>query len=130
MAFLVCYSRDIEDHARDRRQHAAYLPQVFYELIFEVCRSDQRTFPVLGRIASLRYKSPTLLVDGPELAQLTQELSSLSGGGDGARDLLAAVEEAMARRCSLTISGDMYPELGGEHEAAEELDSRRWWRFW
>lgn len=113
MAFLVCYSLAVEDHAKDPRRQAAYLSQAFYELIFDVCRPDRRAFPVLGRIANLRYKSPTLLLDGPALIQLVRELRSLAHGGDGARDLLAASEQAMARQCSLTISGDMYPELDG-----------------
>ena len=111
MAFLVWYSRTIEDHARDHQHRAAYLPQAFYELIYAVCRPSQRAFPVLSRIASLRYKSPRLLVADADLESLINELGRLPGSGDGGRDLLAAAEAAIARSCSLTISADMYPEL-------------------
>lgn len=130
MAFLVCYSQVVEDHAQDPRQTAAYLPQSFYERIFAVCRPDPRTFPVLGRIAKLRYESPPLLVQGAELPQLVRELSALEQGAEGVGDLRAAVESAMARRCSLTISGDMHAELGGAPRRAGGIGRRAWWRFW
>ena len=119
MAFLVCYSETTEDHARER---AAYLPQAFYELIFEVCRDEGSGYPVLGEMARLRYDGPAMQVGPDRLPQLMVELRNLGTRGRGAVDLLAAAEEAKVRGCSLTISGDMHPEL--------EDRRRPWWRFW
>ena len=111
MAFLVCYSATVEDHVGPP---AAYLPQGFYETIFRVCRHRDSGFPILGRIARLRYKSPTLLVGPDELPQLVVELRRLPDESGGGRDLLAAASEAIVRPCSLAISGDMYPELADQ----------------
>ncbi len=108
MAFLVCFSTTVEDHTKEK---AAYLPQAFYETVFRVCRHDDSGFPILRRIARLRYKSPTLLLDSDELPRLVAELGRLSDESGGGRDLLAAVRKAVVRPCTLTISGDMYPEL-------------------
>ena len=124
MAFLVCYSRSLDDHTKDR---AAYLPQSFYELIFNVCCDDATTYPVLHLIARLKYHSPTMLMSSGELPGLINELHRLGDAGAGGRDLLASAQEAMRRSCSLTISGDMHPELGGERG---EPRRRPWWRFW
>ena len=108
MAFLICYSSTVEDHPREK---AAYLPQSFYEWIVKVCRADEDRFPRLRQIASLRYKSPTLLLTPRELPLLVKELQHLNSDDTGALDFMAAATEAIARPCSLTISGDMYPEL-------------------
>lgn len=124
LAFLVCYSATVEDHARDR---AAYLPQMFYETIFRVCRHEESGFPILGRIARLRYKSPPLLVGRDELPQFVVELRRLRDESGGGRDLLAAANKAIARPCSLTISGDMCPELA---EQQSEPGTRPWSRLW
>jgi len=60
MALLVCYSSSPpEDHARKK---ALYLDQEFYELIFAHCRCDPGHYAVLREIASLRYKSPVMVV--------------------------------------------------------------------
>jgi hypothetical protein len=112
MAFLVCFSRKLEDHAQIR---AAYLPQTFYELIFTTCLSDDAEFDVLRDIARLRYKSPSILIGADRLVRLLEELDRLReavGGRDGISDLSQAAEQAISDGCSLTISGDMYPELG------------------
>lgn len=123
LAFLVCYSMTVEDHPRDP---AAYLPQGFYETISRVCRAEGSGFPILGRIARLRYKSPTLLVGRDELPRLVAELHLLRDA-NGARDLLAAAEKALERPCSLTISADMCPELPCRPSTPTD---RPWWRFW
>ena len=83
-----------------------------YVTIFLRCRSELSGFPCLGRIARLRYKSPTSLVGPEDLPGLIDELRRLGNQGSDAHDLMNAAREAMVRRCSLTISGDMCPELG------------------
>lgn len=112
MAFLVCYSTDPpEDHTRDV---AIYLDQAFYKMIFEHCRGLESGFAILGAIAALRYKSPTLVVDPDSLKMLACELNRLSDNGhlhSQVPDLCAVVDSALKRNCSLTVSGDMYPEL-------------------
>jgi hypothetical protein len=61
MAFLVCYSKSAsgDDHPGDR---AIYLDQRFYELIYTSCRTEHGLYSVLREIASLKYKSPTLVI--------------------------------------------------------------------
>jgi hypothetical protein len=112
MAFLVCYSRSApEDHTRHT---AIYLDQDFYELIFRHCISERSHYASLSVIASLRYKSPLLVVTGDELDSLTDELVALEQTGRSHRQLAAFREvcaKAKADGCNLSISGDMYPEL-------------------
>jgi len=109
MAFLVCYSSSLDDHTRDK---AVYLDQAFYELIFAQCASDR--YRVLREIASLRYKSPTIIVSQDRLGLLSDELTMLSASGVS-HPQIGEFSQACARAqtdgCSLTISGDMYPEL-------------------
>ena len=109
MAFLVCYSSSLADHAR---KTAVYMDQRFYELIFAHCRSG--SYSVLREIASLRYKSPTIALRRERLHLLDQELTQLEASGVShpqIADLKLACERATAESCCLTISGDMYPEL-------------------
>lgn len=112
MAFLVCYSTNPpKDHTRDR---AIYLDQSFYKLIYEHCRGLEAGYATLGTIAALRYKSPTLVVNPDSLKILACELNRLSDNGhlhSQIPDLCVVVDTALKRNCSLTISGDMYPEL-------------------
>jgi hypothetical protein len=112
MAFLVCYSRSpSDDHARDR---AIYLDHRFYELIFKHCRSERGPYTVLREIASLRYKSPMLIVIRDRLTLLDQELEKLEASGLS-HPQIAGFRQVCSRAkldgCALTISGDMYPEL-------------------
>lgn len=125
MAFLVCYSRfPPDDHTRDK---AIYLnqpfyeiifsrcrKQKFYELLFSFCRTRREPYDVLREIAWLRYKSPTIVIAGARLELLIQELTRLETDGAVHGQIAAfrrVSEEAIARGCALTISGDMYPEL-------------------
>jgi len=90
------------------------MDQRFYELIFARCRSDDAPYTVLRDIASLRYKSPTLVVTPDRLALLESELTRLEVSGAShpqIAELRAACKKADAEGCCLTISGDMYPEL-------------------
>ena len=113
MAFLVCFSRvPPADHALHR---AIYLDQQFYELIFSQCRSDSAPYTVLREMSCMRYKSPTMVVAGSRPALLDQDLVRLAQSGAShpqigeLRDVCA---KAMSEQLVLTISGDMYPELG------------------
>ncbi len=112
MAFLVCYSRcPSGDHTRDR---AIYLDQRFYELIFVNCRVEGGPFTVLREIATLRYKSPILIVDGNRLELLDRELADFEALGHSHPQIAKFRQvcgEPQAIPCALTISGDMYPEL-------------------
>jgi hypothetical protein len=112
MAFLVCYSRSApDDHGR---QHAIYLDQRFYEMVFKHCLKERSTFAVLSVVASLRYKSPLLVVAGDDLDTLVRELGYLENTGNvhpQLADLRRVCAKAKADSCSLSISGDMYPEL-------------------
>jgi hypothetical protein len=112
MAFLVCYSQvPPDDHARNR---AIYLDQKFYELIFENCQSERGPYVVLREMASLRYKSPTLVVSGERLDLLDQELATLVVRGvspSQTAEFRQVCGKAKEAGCALTISGDMYPEL-------------------
>lgn len=75
MAFHVCYSKAVpDDHCR---QTAFYLEQNFYPLIFQHCLKNRSHFAVLSVIASLRYKSPVVVLDNKDLDRLMNELSSL-----------------------------------------------------
>jgi hypothetical protein len=112
MAFLVCYSRSApDDHTR---QKAIYLDQKFYEMIFQHCMAERSFYAVLSVVASLRYKSPLLVVAGDELDRLVAELTHLEGAGHP-HPQLAEFRQVCAKAktdgCSLSISGDMYPEL-------------------
>lgn len=112
MAFLVCYSNDPpRDHTRNK---AAYLDQRFYELIFAHCRSADGPYRVLRDIASLRYKSPTMVVRDERLAVLVQDLAIFAASGlshDQTAEFRQVCLQAQVEQCALTISGDMYPEL-------------------
>ena len=111
MALAVCYSQQLEDHLQ---QHAIYLEQAFYALIFGVCRADPATFPLLSEIASLRYKSPTMIIAQDKVSPLHRELDALRMLGHQHHQISALVDvvtQAMSENCTLTIHGDMYPEL-------------------
>ena len=112
MAFLVCYSRiPPEDQTDDR---AIYLDQAFYKMIFDHCRDERAGFAVLKSIADLRYKSPTFVVDADSLEMLVCELNRIPDLGlthSQVTEFRNVVATALQRKCSLTISGDMYPEL-------------------
>jgi hypothetical protein len=111
MAFLVCFSSSLADHTLNK---AIYLDQAFYELIYAHCRSERERYPLLGEIASLRYKSSTIIVGPDRLTSLPGELAMLSASG-ASHAQMAEFSQVCARAqsdgCSLTISGDMYPEL-------------------
>jgi hypothetical protein len=112
MAFLVCYSVPLAtEHGPDK---AIYLDQAFYELIFKHCRAADGRYHVLGEIASLRYKSPTLVLSNERLNALNRDLAVLEQSGH-LHPQIAAFREACSRAnrdgCALTVSGDMYPEL-------------------
>src|SRR6185369_7176004 len=96
------------------RHKAIYLNQRFYELVFAHCRSESGRYAVLREIASLRYKSPTLVVRQDRLGLLSTELSEFEASGVS-HPQIAEFSQVCARAqtdgCSLTISGDMYPEL-------------------
>jgi hypothetical protein len=112
LAFLVCYSRSALDDHNDRK--AIYLDQKFYELIFKHCVPERSRYASLSVIASLRYKSPLLVVAGEQLDSLDDELAELQRA-DLSHPQLAEFRHvcatAKADSCSLSISGDMYPEL-------------------
>ena len=111
MALAVCYSHRLEDHLQ---RNAIYLEQSFYALIFRVCRADRATFPLLAEIASLRYKGPEMIVDPSRIASLRDELDSLRRLGHDHPQisfLADVVTQANSEGCTLTIHGDMYPEL-------------------
>ena len=94
---------------------AIYLDQAFYEAIFQRCRErDRSSYPVLGVVASLRYKSPILVVSLGELDSLTRELNALERAGcehPQIADFRQVCAKAAAEDFNLTISGDMFPEL-------------------
>ncbi len=111
MAFLVCYSLPLEDHTRKR---AIYLDQQFYELIFENCCLENGGYPLLREIALLKYKSPTLIIEEDKLFALEQELGSfelLKLEHPQIEEFKRVCNQARSVGCSLTVSGDMYPEL-------------------
>ena len=111
MAFLVCYSNQLADHARDR---AIYLDQNFYRLIFANCRLDSPGFHLLRQIALLRYKSPTILIPTDQLAGLVSELDALESASrkhSQTTEFRSVCHEAIKNNTNLTISGDMHPEL-------------------
>ena len=112
MAFLVCYSiAPPSDHAKDT---AVHLDQGFYRSIFRSCRREDSGYSVLRDIALLRYKSPTLTVPKDRLTLLIGELVQLETSNDNHPQInkfRSVRENAIARECALTISGDMYPEL-------------------
>jgi hypothetical protein len=112
MAYLVCYSRSApSDHSREK---AIYLDQEFYETIFQYCLVDRSKYPVLSVLASLRYKSPLLVVSGEEIDALTSELTKIHESGHAHPQLTEfrhVCTKAKADGCNLSISGDMYREL-------------------
>jgi hypothetical protein len=113
MAFLVCYSwSPPDDHAR---HPAIYLDQRFYELIYAICRSESGQYTLLREIALLQYKSPILVIEGESINELDQDLVRLSESGVSHEQMLGfheVVRRAMSDGCAITVSGDMYPELG------------------
>ena len=112
MAFLVCYSHDPpHDHPTNR---AIYLDQSFYEMIFRECRRPDSDYVILKEIASLRYKSPTLVLSQESLEILQSELDRLDAHEyfhSRIAEFKIVIGTAINRNCSLTISGDMYREL-------------------
>lgn len=112
MALQVCYSKCApDDHSR---RNAIYLDQDFYELIFRNCLANRSRYAVLSAIASLRYKSPILVVANDEFATLVQELGYLEDEGlshSQLAELRQVCENANSDGSNLSISGDMYPEL-------------------
>ena len=112
MAFLVCYSiSPPDDHAR---QKAIYLNQLFYEIIYSCCRADGCCYVMLSELASLRYKSPVLVIGQKRIDSLIAELSDLEQSGQTnpqIQELINVCAKAKVDGCGLTISGDMYPEL-------------------
>ena len=112
VAFLVCYSRSAPaDHTR---QDAILLDQKFYELIFRKCMMKRSYYANLSVIASLRYKSPYLVVADQNLDSLASELADLVRSGQTHPQLAEfrlVCAKAKADGCSLSISGGMYPEL-------------------
>ena len=113
MVFLVCYSKNPpHDHAADK---AAYLDQSFYELIYTHCRGRGSKFETLGEIASLRYKSPEFAISYDQLPALNAELERLANScpfHPQVAELRSVCSSALSKGCSLTVSADMYPELG------------------
>lgn len=112
MAFLVCYSKSApDDHAR---QKAIYLDQAFYALIFRQCTMNRSRYANLSVIASLRYESPLLVIAGQNLDSLAKELVDLERTGQThpqLAELRSVCDKAKAEGCSLSVSGDMHPEL-------------------
>jgi hypothetical protein len=112
MAFLVCYSRSAPgDHGR---QQAIYLNQTFYELLFSNCLTNRSDYAVLSVVASLRYKSPLLVVEDDDLSRLVQEVTHLEAAGHSHpqfTELREVCAKAKTAGYNLTISGDMCPEL-------------------
>src|SRR5262245_57808914 len=78
MAFLVCYSKSAPHDHSDHK--AIHLDQRFYELIFRHCVPERSRYASLSVIASLRYKSPLLVVAGDQLDALDDELAELERG--------------------------------------------------
>ena len=112
MAFLVCYSRSAPDDHADRK--AIYLDQQFYEFIFRHCIPERGHYATLSVIASLRYKGPLLVVAGESLDSLAHELAELERTGrfhPQLSEFRHVCARAIADRCSLSISADMFPEL-------------------
>src|SRR5215472_14198121 len=112
MAFLVCYSKSAPDDHTDHK--AIYLDQKFYELIFRHCVPERSRYASLSVIASLRYKSPLLVVAGEHLDSLDNELAELERAHlshPQLADFRHVCAKAKADGCSLSISGDMHPEL-------------------
>lgn len=112
MAFLVCYSSSAPDDHTHRT--AIYLDQGFYELIFRDCIPERSRYASLSVMASLRYKSPLLVVSGELLDSLAYELAELERAGRTHAQLAefrGVCARAKADGVSLSISGDMFPEL-------------------
>ena len=112
MAFLVCYSSSApEDHTRKK---AIYLDQRFYEIIFQECLKDRSAFANLSVVASLRYKSPLIVVVSSDLDGLISEIGTLQKAGHHHpqfEELRQVCTKARTEGCDLSISGDMFPEL-------------------
>ena len=111
MAFLVCYSETLADHAINK---AIYLDHSFYKLIFKHCRSSEAEFSVLSSIANLRYKSPSILISAGQTNQLSNELKRLIEHGNHhhqTNEFNTVCENAKSKKTNLTVSGDMFPEL-------------------
>lgn len=111
MAFLVCYSKTVEDHTNEQ---ATYLDQNFYEKLFNECSSIENRYAILGKIANLKYKSPTMSIDEGDLQIALDELDQLPDRLQQHKSTHAfrnALEEAIDRKCIVTISADMYREV-------------------
>ena len=112
MAFLICYSSSApEDHTRKK---AIYLDQRFYEIIFHECLKDRSAYANLSVIASLRYNSPLVVIEGADLNRLVSEIGRLQQSGHDHpqfEELRQVCSKAQVEGCNLSISGDMFPEL-------------------
>jgi hypothetical protein len=112
MAFLVCYSSSApEDHTRKK---AIYLDQRFYEIIFNECLKDRSAYANLSVVASLRYNSPLVVIEGADLNGLVSEIGRLQRSGHDHPqydELRNVCTKAQGEGWNLSISGDMFPEL-------------------
>ena len=112
MALLVCYSEDPpHDHTKEK---AIYLDQAFYAGIVDLCIAPESGYTILRDIAALRYKSPTMSIEGDRISKLDGELKCLMDGGEvheQIQELRKVCTTALERGSALTVSGDMYPEL-------------------
>ena len=106
MAILVRYEGD-------ESTSVAYLSQSFYEHIHRMVRSDA-TYPILGKISRLKYKSLTLTVSRDQVASLEAELERMeqtSLDHPECQTLIHACRQAVDCKIGLWVSGDMHPEL-------------------
>lgn len=112
MAFLVCYSSSAPDDHTWKK--AIYLDQRFYEIIFHECLKDRSGYAILSLVASLRYKSPLIVIEGADLNRLVSEIATLQKSGHvhpQFEELRQVCANSQAEGCNLSISGDMHPEL-------------------
>lgn len=112
MAFLVCYSTSSpQDHCQET---AICLDQKFYELIFRECLKARSYYPNLSLVASLRYKSPLVVIPSTDITRLLDEVDALQKHGYNHpqfSELIEVCAKAQSRCCNLSFSGNMYPEL-------------------
>ena len=107
MAFGVRFSTE------SRGKSAIYLDQQFYEMIVSRCLGDESGYVVLKRIAALKYKSPTFHLGDRELLDLCAELKMLLlvESHPQISDFMLQCQVAVERECTISVYGDMYPEL-------------------
>ncbi len=83
-------------------------------MIFSHCRHAESGYSIMRDIALLRYKLPSLIVPNTALESLNKELACLAQDGlqhSQISGFQSVVNTAMNTGSSLTISGDLYPEL-------------------